>query len=572
MLLSSNLPRIIVHLRILLLSIIFCTFVFPLDKDVESYKAGKLALLSSNYTLAYDQFSQISCESELYPYSSYYQAYAAYKSYRYGFVVSLNRQIPLNFKWPFMEKRETLYTQCLFLSGQSLDDRILLKAADSFMQWGDYSDALKALDKLSSANSETIAVVAKKLRCNILINSKDIVKKILSEIKAGPEKDYYSALNLTGDAKVSADWQFISHYPEHEKSKDLAFNLFWRSKRLRKDEDQLACLEVMSKHSDYYASVPFYKGIIKYEHGDFDQAEELFAESWRREASDFSLYWKAKTLLKLNRQGAAYDNFRTLQTQYPFSYYSYLAFNYTHFVPSYSSSRTSDLVDSVEMPLRVRRLMEANALDDAIYELKNFYPFAKYPAYWKTLLRQASSQNDYSMQYRLSFVFDEKLLSYPLAYKDIVDQNNIRNHIDPFLILAVIREESSFNPYAVSCSNAQGLMQLMPFTAQAIATSIKRIPYDLTKPEDNVAFGAIHLQWLVKRIGVIKGVAAYNCGEGALRRTPTADELDLFAESIPIEETRHYVKKVVGSYWTYKVLYEPDKIEPLILSGNMFLP
>jgi soluble lytic murein transglycosylase len=131
--------------------------------------------------------------------------------------------------------------------------------------------------------------------------------------------------------------------------------------------------------------------------------------------------------------------------------------------------------------------------------------------------------------------------------------------LDPLLVLALMRQESMYDPTAHSPAGARGLMQLMPRTAERVAGRPVSAE-ELFAPELNLELGIAHLKELVLRYGgnVLKGLAAYNGGEEAVRkweeRFGTLD-LDEFVESITYRETRDYVKRVMSHYRRYQQLY-----------------
>jgi soluble lytic murein transglycosylase-like protein len=111
-----------------------------------------------------------------------------------------------------------------------------------------------------------------------------------------------------------------------------------------------------------------------------------------------------------------------------------------------------------------------------------------------------------------------------------------RHKVDPALIRAVIQHESDWNPQAVSRKGAQGLMQLMPATAEQHGVG------NVFDPEQNVNAGAKHLRALLERYNgdLDKALAAYNAGPGAVDR----------ARGVPnYRETRNYVEKVTNTYF-----------------------
>jgi soluble lytic murein transglycosylase-like protein len=119
-------------------------------------------------------------------------------------------------------------------------------------------------------------------------------------------------------------------------------------------------------------------------------------------------------------------------------------------------------------------------------------------------------------------------------YEDLIAQHARLNDIRPDLVRAVVQVESAFNPYARSPKGAQGLMQLMPATAQQFGV---RDPYN---PEENVRAGVAYLRQLLDRYNNNEklALAAYNAGPGAV---------DKYGETVPpYAETRNYVAQISG--------------------------
>jgi soluble lytic murein transglycosylase len=154
---------------------------------------------------------------------------------------------------------------------------------------------------------------------------------------------------------------------------------------------------------------------------------------------------------------------------------------------------------------------------------------------------------------------------YPLGYWPLVQEQAGKLGLDPYLVTALIREESAFAPRAVSRAGARGLMQLMTQTADEVAREHRMLPGSsalLEVPEVNVRLGTMYLAGLYRenKGSLILSLAAYNAGSLPVRRWVErygfADE-DEFIENIPYTETRNYVKRVLGSYRRYAALYAP---------------
>ncbi len=153
-------------------------------------------------------------------------------------------------------------------------------------------------------------------------------------------------------------------------------------------------------------------------------------------------------------------------------------------------------------------------------------------------------------------------LVYPAYYADLVVPEAQARKLDPLLILALIRQESLFESLSFSTAAAHGLMQIIPSTGQEIATALKWPDYsrtDLYKPYISVRFGVYYLAR--QRDGLdgdlYAALAAYNGGPGNAARWKAASggDPDLFYETIPLWETRLYIRRVSEYYAIYKRLY-----------------
>ena len=151
---------------------------------------------------------------------------------------------------------------------------------------------------------------------------------------------------------------------------------------------------------------------------------------------------------------------------------------------------------------------------------------------------------------------------YPFGWRTEVFDAAQRVGLDPFLVAAVVREESSYYPRAVSRAGARGLMQLMPATAQPMA-AVRGWPFRdgslLDDPAANIQMGSTFLAGLMREFGDPRvALAAYNAGPGNARKwwkARTSDDVEFWVEQIPFDETRNYVKKVTLSWHEYTRIY-----------------
>jgi len=154
-------------------------------------------------------------------------------------------------------------------------------------------------------------------------------------------------------------------------------------------------------------------------------------------------------------------------------------------------------------------------------------------------------------------------LYYPYGFEDIVNRFSADYDLDPLFTLAVMRQESSFRPDAGSYAGAQGLMQIMPATGASIAKQIGLSGYQdsiLADPEVNIQMGTYYLRQQLDNFSenLVYCLGAYNGGPGSMSGWVSKWsnlETDEFIENITYLETRDYIKKVMGNYYFYQMLY-----------------
>ncbi len=146
---------------------------------------------------------------------------------------------------------------------------------------------------------------------------------------------------------------------------------------------------------------------------------------------------------------------------------------------------------------------------------------------------------------------------FPIWHLETLRPYSVKWGLDPFLILAIIRQESAFNRFARSTAGARGLLQLMPGTAREIA---KVRPHELYHPETNLRVGVQFFGRLLERFqgNVVHALAGYNAGplrvNAWAQRYGTTNAV-LFTDLIPYRETREYVATILRNYYWYSHLY-----------------
>jgi soluble lytic murein transglycosylase len=292
-------------------------------------------------------------------------------------------------------------------------------------------------------------------------------------------------------------------------------------------------------------------------------------------------YWAGLSNRKLGLDSLATARFEEVLRLDPFSYYGGLAAELLgrHFwdIPLNTSpatdSATAAAIDAALVRLDLLREMEWN--DAAGYVVDRIRDSQATSVGARYYLAEALNERGFTTigiamgwdLFRQSGGWNDRLLRiiYPFPFRDVILAETEERGVDPFLTAALIRQESMFNPEALSRVGAVGLMQVMPTTGQALARQlgIRRFERDmLTHAELNVHLG---IRYLADQLSSFQGrlpvvLAAYNAGPQRIDRWqefPEFGDDELFAERIPFAETRDYVKIVQNNARLYESLYKP---------------
>jgi soluble lytic murein transglycosylase len=153
----------------------------------------------------------------------------------------------------------------------------------------------------------------------------------------------------------------------------------------------------------------------------------------------------------------------------------------------------------------------------------------------------------------------------PLTNADVIREQAADKHLQPALIAGVIYAETKFDPRP-SSAGAEGLMQILPQTAQFLAHRSGATTFtvsDLATPQVNIAYGSYYLRYLLNEYGQSKvlALAAYNAGEANVNRWVGAERArgrKLSISGIPFPETRAYVRKVLKAERDYRHTYPTE--------------
>jgi soluble lytic murein transglycosylase len=153
---------------------------------------------------------------------------------------------------------------------------------------------------------------------------------------------------------------------------------------------------------------------------------------------------------------------------------------------------------------------------------------------------------------------------FPEAWWDTIEAESARNHLDPYLVASLIRQESEFDASAISYANAYGLMQLLPSVGRTMAREEGMVhfqTFQLLDPATNIRLGTRYLRQMLDRFGGVQeyALAAYNAGDNRVADWQAAGPysgIDEFVESIPFTQTREYVEAILRNEETYKAIDE----------------
>ncbi len=283
------------------------------------------------------------------------------------------------------------------------------------------------------------------------------------------------------------------------------------------------------------------------------------------------MFWAGKIEQKYNNTQAMAAYFQNIINKYPDTYYAYRAYwilkgvrtavintnlDYKPVVYPYKYPNDKNVL-SILMKVQDYDIITKVIDDDFIaswveYQKGNYASSMIIARDAMEKLKEKPAKND--LRWRL--VYPQNYYKQVKHYADAYKNNDA-------LMMALIREESSFNSEAQSGVGAIGLMQLMPTTAHDIGAKhsiIFNTSY-LFNPELNIRLGNLYYSTIK---GMLEGkdcsaIAAYNGGIGSVTRwknTLQYNDTDEFVEQIPYEETKNYVIKVFRSYWNYTRIYQ----------------
>jgi soluble lytic murein transglycosylase len=482
-------------------------------------------------------------------------------------------------------------------------------------RWAQARAGFEAIAKAVDGDNKDL-VALRMAECDFYLDrhraARDGLKPFLSHDSFEAEARYFylSAIRELGDRKtfVAEARELVADFPTSEWAAETLNSL--ASHYIVVDEDADADLvfrelaQRFPKHR-YAERAAWKAGWAAYRSRRFDEAVGLFESAAaafpRADYRPSWLYWSGRSRDQLNDTALANERYRLVVADYRNSYYGRLAATLLTtrkqpVLPSPSSTVNTNIAPVKAPPTDalMRELTALQLYDDALREVQyaqriwgDSPPLQATTAWIRyrqglglraqdrftairgaiTLMRRAYPQ--FLAAGGEDLPVDVLQIIFPVDYWPLIQKYSQLHRLDPYLITALMAQESTFTPEIRSAANARGLMQLLPSTGRIYARKMGMKGFttaSLLQPETNVRLGTQYFKDLLDMFGGAHyALAGYNAGEHRvvrwLKEAPglPADE---FIDNIPFPETQNYVKRILGTAEDYRRLYGAGLLDP----------
>jgi soluble lytic murein transglycosylase len=512
----------------------------------------------------------------------------------------------LFYGYPLSDVAIEARTQMGLIGGQAaIDEGRELARAEQLFTARRYSEALAAFEALPARKSgdEREIVALRLAECQYYLGRHRqalmALQPFLSDAKREAEARFFhlSATRGVGDhaAYVAAAQKLVADFGTSAWAEETLNNL--ATHYIVADDDASAGV-VFADYLErfpqgrYGARAAWKLGWWRYRAGDFEAAATIFdrAAAWfpRSDYRPSWIYWAGRAYAKLKAADRANARFELVRTDYLHSYYGRLASEYLANAgggsrsPIGAMAATAPVTDVAPAGLppnatEIRQLILSGSYALAEAEVKFAQRrFGQSPALEATrawLLRERGEYRQAINAMRRAYPqymtrdgeqlpLEARRVIFPLDFWPLIERHAVDRGLDPYLIAALVAQESSFDPGVRSAANAYGLMQIVPATGRRLARSLgirKFTTGKLTDPETNVKLGTFYFKGLVNQFGGAHfALASYNAGENRVERWIAERgplPQDEFIDDIPFPETQIYVKKILGTAEDYRQLY-----------------
>ena len=482
-------------------------------------------------------------------------------------------------------------------------------------RWAQARAGFEAIAK--SVEGDTKDLVALRMaECDYYLDrhraARDSLKPLLKHdaLEAEARFFYLSAIGELGDGKtfVSEARELVKDFPTSEWAAEALNSLALHYLVVDEDDEaDLVFRELAQKFPKHrYAERAAWKaGWAAYRSQRFAEAITFFetaaAAFPRADYRPSWLYWAGRSRDQLNDTTTANERYRLVVADYRNSYYGRLAATLLTtrrqpVLPRASAPLATTLA-TVKVPPTEALIRELTALqlyDEALREVQyaqrvwgDSPPLQATTAWIRnrqglglraqerfnavrgaiTLMRRAYPQ--FLAAGGEDLPADVLQIIFPIDYWPLIQKYSKMHGLDPFLVTALMAQESTFTAEIRSSANARGLMQLMPSTGRIYARKLGMRSFStasLLQPEMNVRLGTQYFKDLVDRFGGVHyALAGYNAGEHRVAKWLTEAPglpTDEFIDNIPFPETQNYVKRILGTAEDYRRLYGAGRLDP----------
>jgi soluble lytic murein transglycosylase len=493
-----------------------------------------------------------------------------------------------------IEKAETLYDAKRYREAEQLFGRLTAKLEPGSIVW------------CTARYGQGRALLQSRERTRGAPVMRDVAEKCIKAAQADTRAwARYHAARAYGrigdwDESVRQYERLEAEAPGHRLADDASYRAALAELENGKEQAARARLASIPKRypeGDMWPRALFELGWIELRGGQYEAAYHHFDQLVQRGGDEReegvtgrAHYWRARALFMMGQRIDAVKAYEEIVRRWPLRYYAQQAlWRLGEIVPEKAETILAEMRTGNEATRMVfawrnefddpafERMIELLSVNEITYASSEMTALRmigdevdpEMAVVGAVLLQYAGARAKLSRVIRAHFEDFEGLLpkgegrliweaTYPQAYSPLIEDVAENEGIPPSFLRAIAREESSFDPEAVSWAKAYGLVQLIMPTAQRFAGEVgeRATPRTLKKPEVNLRIGARYMAWLWNRLGENPALvpSAYNAGEGAVRRWLEEDSsrpLDVFIEEIPYDETRRYTRRVLQTYGVY---------------------
>lgn len=581
-------------------------------KDSVTSLIAKYYIENRNYKKAIKYYSNLYNQGSKYKRSPFILKQIAISQFELGEKdIAVDKMIQILKKYP--GSKEALEIVQFFQERRLDNEELFFLIVDVYLQHGYVKYLNNKLEAFIASSQDPLLIEKAKyylLRVNFLkgkyTSALNGFEKLMSNLlneKLKPRILVYIArcyLRLGNKDKSAETYiTYSKEFPRRRLAPECAWKAAWiyeEQNNLAKALKQYRAVQVHWPGNSFKNEAKFREAFTLYRLGNYGESVNIFKEiingRWNDVDKNRAKYWLALTYNKLNQSEVASNIFVDLGKNIFQDFYTMKA--YWQEKPKIDSLIfTNEKLASIENPLdkyisqisydneKFSRLLLIDELMGKEFVLKELESKKYKPSGlfgWVTQAEIYKKLGDYNNAFKIYDMIDYTYFSelgvlekpfilkekYPFYFDTQIGDFSAERNLDKYFILSIIRAESGFDRYAHSRANAYGLMQIIPRTANELATELDldySNPEELFDEELNLQLGIYYVSKLTKQYDNQKEyvLAAYNAGPHRVSRWKNYNNdntLDFIAENIEFTQTRNYIKKVMKNYWIYSLLHD----------------